>query len=97
MLIDLGSCDMVLGVQWLSTLGTINWDFKKLVLEFKLQGKLMKIEGIGPKKIKVMQGESSLKMLKGATQLCMLQIHKVDVLQDSGQISNQSVNNDDKL
>lgn len=28
MLIDLGSCDMVFGVQWLSNLGTIRWDFK---------------------------------------------------------------------
>lgn len=27
MLIPLGGCDMVLGVQWLSTLGQINWDF----------------------------------------------------------------------
>lgn len=35
MLIPLGSCDMVLGIQWLSTLGTVNWNFKKLLMEFE--------------------------------------------------------------
>lgn len=28
MLIQLGSCDMVLGIQWLRTLGEISWDFQ---------------------------------------------------------------------
>lgn len=32
LLISLGSCDMVLGVQWLSMLVTVSWDFKKLVM-----------------------------------------------------------------
>lgn len=34
LLITLGSCDMVLGFQWLGTLGLISWDFKNLVMEF---------------------------------------------------------------
>lgn len=34
MLISLGSCDMVMRIQWLSTLGSICWDFKKLVMEY---------------------------------------------------------------
>ena len=29
-LLSLGSCDLILGVQWLSTLGVIKWDFKNL-------------------------------------------------------------------
>lgn len=34
LIIPLGSCDMVLGVQWLSNLGTVKWDFKRLMMEF---------------------------------------------------------------
>lgn len=34
MLIPLGSCDMVLGIQWLSTIGPVYWDFKKLRMDF---------------------------------------------------------------
>ena len=36
--VALGGCDMVLGIQWLSSLGTISWDFKYLHMEFMLKG-----------------------------------------------------------
>lgn len=39
MVIPLGGHDMVLGVQWLSKLGPITWDFEKLIMEFKWQQK----------------------------------------------------------
>ena len=35
MVIPLGGHDIVLGVQWLSTLGPITWDFWKLEMVFK--------------------------------------------------------------
>jgi hypothetical protein len=38
-LLDLGGCGIVLGTQWLSTLGVISWDFKQLVMRFKHEGK----------------------------------------------------------
>ena len=31
-LLELGGCGIVLGTQWLSTLGVISWDFKKLLM-----------------------------------------------------------------
>lgn len=33
-LLSLGGCNMVLGIQWLKTLGPIIWDFKNLCMEF---------------------------------------------------------------
>ncbi|KAF9660791.1 hypothetical protein SADUNF_Sadunf19G0000400 [Salix dunnii] len=32
--LPLGGCDIVLGVQWLQTFGSILWDFKKLTMKF---------------------------------------------------------------
>jgi hypothetical protein len=38
-LLSLGGCGIVLGTQWLSTLGMISSDFSKLMIWFKSQGK----------------------------------------------------------
>ena len=35
----LGRCDMVLGAQWLCTLGLILWDFAELWMQFSINGK----------------------------------------------------------
>nr|KYP34429.1 hypothetical protein KK1_044610 [Cajanus cajan] len=39
MLIPLGCCDLVLGIEWLVTLGNITWNFDKLTMEFVVQGR----------------------------------------------------------
>ncbi|KAF7117136.1 hypothetical protein RHSIM_RhsimUnG0001700 [Rhododendron simsii] len=44
-LLSLGVCDMVLGIQWLSTLGPILWDFRNLSMQFHLQGKPVDLKG----------------------------------------------------
>lgn len=43
--LTIGGCDMVLGVQWLSTLGPILWDFKNLKMQFNLQDKPFTLVG----------------------------------------------------
>ena len=37
--LPLGGCDVVLGAQWLRTLGPILWDFAKLWMQFSVMGK----------------------------------------------------------
>ena len=48
LLLPLGNCDMVLGVQWLETLGVIHWDFKQLTMDFLLDGKKFSLRGGRP-------------------------------------------------
>ncbi|GKB76333.1 retrotransposon-related protein [Tanacetum coccineum] len=38
MVLPLGGCEMVLGVQWLSTLGDIKWNFESMRMEFVYNG-----------------------------------------------------------
>ncbi|XP_071735106.1 uncharacterized protein [Rutidosis leptorrhynchoides] len=38
LLLQIGGCDMVLGIQWLETLGDIMWNFEKLMMTFKYAG-----------------------------------------------------------
>lgn len=80
MLISLGSCDMVLGIQWLRTLGSINWDFNKLEMVFSIQGQKMVLKGQPQQRVKVLKGAPSEKLLKNAAQLCFLQLTEVTPL-----------------
>ena len=48
MFLSLGDCDVVLGTQWLCTLGPIKWNFKKLAMEFSLGGKEILFTGLQP-------------------------------------------------
>ncbi|GKE30054.1 hypothetical protein Tco_1445438 [Tanacetum coccineum] len=45
MILPLEGCEMVLGIQWLATLGTIQFDFKNLVMDFVLKGKRCVLRG----------------------------------------------------
>jgi hypothetical protein len=45
MLLPLGGCDMVLAIQWLSTLGVIKCDFKNLKMEFEYNGNKVALRG----------------------------------------------------
>lgn len=45
--LPLGRCDMVLGVQWLETLGPVNVNFKTKEMQFHYLGKDISLKGIG--------------------------------------------------
>ncbi|XP_042952144.1 uncharacterized protein K02A2.6-like [Carya illinoinensis] len=61
-LLDLAGCDVVLGVQWLETLGPITWDFSKLLMSFRQEGKLIELQGL---RLKPSVVEDGHKMPKG--------------------------------
>lgn len=45
-LLELGNCDMVLGVDWLKLYSPLTFDFKELKLSFHKEGKLIELRGI---------------------------------------------------
>ena len=44
--LSLGGCDLVLGTQWLSTLGVISWDSKLLTMSFMYCGHEVLLQGM---------------------------------------------------
>ena len=47
-ILHLDGCEVVLGTQWLSTLGEINWDFRLLTIRFLYMGKSVFLQGLQP-------------------------------------------------
>ena len=45
-ILHLGGCEVVLGTQWLSTLGVISWDFHLLTMRFLYRGKSVFLQGL---------------------------------------------------
>ena len=45
LLIPLGCCDVVLGIECLVTLGDITWNFDRLSMQFYVQGKKLVLRG----------------------------------------------------
>ena len=68
---------MVLGVQWLSTLGTVKWGFKKLKMEFLIKGVPISLQGVPCHKVKVLNKPPSLKLLQTAAHLCFIEVRSL--------------------
>ncbi|GKD62399.1 reverse transcriptase, partial [Tanacetum coccineum] len=64
MLLPLGRCDMVLGIQWLATLGDIKCNFKELRMEFKIQGRRVVIRGTHKSTMEWMNDKGTNKNVK---------------------------------
>uniref|UniRef100_A0A2N9HKA3 RNA-directed DNA polymerase n=1 Tax=Fagus sylvatica TaxID=28930 RepID=A0A2N9HKA3_FAGSY len=78
-LLSLGGCGIVLGTQWLSTLGMISWDFSKLLMGFMYQGKQIWLKGLKTPKPEL---QGSKQFSKGSpTQGLLLQIMQCNLCQ----------------
>ena len=73
LLILLRSCDVILGVQWLSTLGVVKWDFKNLKMEFSYKRRVHAVRGIR-QEIKLVTKDKLSKTMAHLVQMCMLQV-----------------------
>jgi hypothetical protein len=62
--IPMGGVDVVLGVQWLQSLGTMAFNFQELFMKFLLEGKEIELRGITWKPNKVISSNGMTKLLK---------------------------------
>ena len=60
----MGGVDVVLGVQWLQSLGTIAFNFQELFMKFSMEGKEVELRGIAGKPRKISSSNSMTKLLK---------------------------------
>ncbi|GMJ07956.1 hypothetical protein HRI_004464800 [Hibiscus trionum] len=65
LVLPLNGCDMVLGVQWLASLGSIQWDFSTLMMQFTHEREAICWKGLHPGSIQWLQDSKGSKMLKG--------------------------------
>lgn len=72
--LPLDCCDMVLGVQWLATLGPILWDFSNLRMEFTLNGNKHVLRGTTKSDCKLIKSSSLNKLLITGPQIALLHI-----------------------
>ena len=66
---------MVLGVQWLETLGKIKWDFKQLRMEFEVEGKKLVLRGgASAVELKTVTMEQMDKLLPYSSECSLVQL-----------------------
>ncbi|KAL8143658.1 hypothetical protein V2J09_016690 [Rumex salicifolius] len=71
--LPLDCCDLVLGIQWLTTIGPVWWDFVKMRMEFVFRGTKRVLRGVQPG-CKVINSSSLNKLLHNNPQLALLQL-----------------------
>ena len=62
--IDMGGCDIMLGVDWLRTLDPILMDFKELTMQFDQEGHQYKFQGITASSHEIISSHRMEKLLK---------------------------------
>ena len=77
--IPMGGADVVLGVQWLQSLGTMDFNFQKLFMKFSWEGKEYELNGIIGKPSKVISSNGMPKLLKKGHQGVVAQLCSLDV------------------
>ena len=77
--IPMGGVDIVLGVQWLQSLGTIYFNFQELFMKFFWEGKEIELRGIEGKTRKIINSHSMTKILNKQQRGLIVQLCSLDV------------------
>jgi hypothetical protein len=65
-------CDLILGIQWLKSLGPVLWDFEKLQMEFNIHGKKFVLRGAKDTGIKLINNKTLSQAVHQGAELCFL-------------------------
>ncbi|OMO67736.1 Retrotransposon gag protein [Corchorus olitorius] len=74
-LIQLLGCDMVLGVQWLKTLGPIWWDFNELMMKFFFGNTLYTLTGLSAAEVKLISEKHESRQAFSQQSLCTMLLY----------------------
>jgi hypothetical protein len=77
--IPMGAADAVLGIQWLQSLGTVDFNFQELFMEFSLEGKEIELRGITGKPSMVISSNGMKKLLENGHHGVIVQLCSLDV------------------
>ncbi|CAL5340382.1 unnamed protein product [Camellia sinensis] len=74
-ILQLKGCDMVLGIQWLATLGPVKWDFKNLSMEFQLNDRRHVLRGGKKEELTVIGANKMKKTVQKQAQGVVAQVY----------------------
>ena len=75
--IPLGGCSVILGTQWLCTLGPILWDFAELWMHFLANGKKNTFNGLQPGSLSIISSHCMEMILKNNSHGVITQLHLI--------------------
>jgi hypothetical protein len=79
--IDMGGCDIVLGVEWLHTLGPITMDFKELYMSSNRMDNQYKFQGITTGSPEIISSHRMEKLLKKGHSGIISQFHAIQAVE----------------
>ncbi|XP_071933714.1 uncharacterized protein [Coffea arabica] len=79
-------CEVVLGMQWLSTLGDVKWNFADLKMEFVQRGKKVVLRGSRQHPVQVVSKKQMQKLLNKPEQIESAQLCLVTAENDHGEM-----------
>nr|XP_027126014.1 uncharacterized protein LOC113742375 [Coffea arabica] len=82
LMLPVGGCELVLGMQWLTTLGDVKWNFGELRMEFMQAGHKVVLRGIKQQGLQLIRQNKMQKLLQKPEQIAEAQLCLIRVVQD---------------
>jgi hypothetical protein len=79
--IDMGGCDIVLGVEWLHTLGPILMDFKEITMQFQHEGQRYQFQGLTIGSPEIISSHRMENLFKKCHSGIISQLHSIQAIE----------------